>query len=25
MNEDPTKVLRQIRSQRRIQAIKNYE
>lgn len=25
MNEDPTEVLRQIRSQRRIQAIKNYE
>jgi len=25
MNEDPTEILRQIRSQRRIQAIKNYE
>ena len=25
MNEDPTEVLRQIRSQRRIRAIKNYE
>ncbi len=25
MNEDPTEVLRQIRSKRRIQAIKNYE
>ena len=25
INEDPTEVLRQIRSQRRIQAIKNYE
>jgi len=25
MNEDPTEILRQIRSKRRIQAIKNYE